>query len=71
MVPNNEGTGYLLAGLVSFGEGCADAAFPGVYTRASSFRGWVRSTISETSSSGGSSGGGGESASLLLASLLV
>jgi secreted trypsin-like serine protease len=71
VVPDNEGTGYLLAGLVSFGEGCADAAFPGVYTRASSFSGWVRTTLSRDSSSGGGGGGGGESASLLAACLLV
>ncbi|MDP3972541.1 MAG: serine protease, partial [Candidatus Nanopelagicales bacterium] len=34
-----------LVGIVSEGIGCAEAAFPGLYTRVSSFATWVASTI--------------------------
>lgn len=32
-------------GIVAFGEGCALSDYPGVYTRVSTFKGWVLSTI--------------------------
>lgn len=37
--------GYLLVGIVSFGQGCADRNSPGVYARVSTYRDWVFSTI--------------------------
>ncbi len=43
----------LLAGSVSFGNGCAQAEFPGVYARASSVAGWIERCIADESSCAG------------------
>ncbi len=34
-----------LAGVTSFGDGCADATFPGIYTRVSTFAPWIQDKI--------------------------
>lgn len=46
----NDGRGgnyYYLAGIVSFGIGCGNAGWPGVYTRVSSYINWIQSNIRE------------------------
>ncbi|NNB84444.1 trypsin-like serine protease [Corallococcus exiguus] len=35
----------MLAGIVSWGYGCADASYAGMYGRASSFASWINTTI--------------------------
>lgn len=70
---SKHGSVWIQSGVVSFGTGCGEPDFPGVYARVSQYQSWINSTIGSdqlgfvtVSSSDGNSG-----ASLIIPSLFL
>ena len=49
VVADATGGDYVLAGVVSWGSGCADAYYPGMYARVASFVSWIESYTGDLS----------------------
>uniref|UniRef100_A0AAQ4P3S8 Neurotrypsin n=1 Tax=Gasterosteus aculeatus aculeatus TaxID=481459 RepID=A0AAQ4P3S8_GASAC len=47
LVCQGQGGRWVLTGVISWGHGCGDPAFPGVYTRVSRFLRWIDKTINK------------------------
>ncbi|XP_029926880.1 neurotrypsin [Myripristis murdjan] len=47
LVCQEEGGRWVLTGIISWGHGCGDPSFPGVYTRVSRFLRWIDQVISK------------------------
>jgi hypothetical protein len=58
VVPGPDGS-VILAGVVSWGYGCAAPQYPGMYARVSSFASWIEQTTGIAGDTGGGGGGGG------------
>ena len=59
VVPDGQG-GVVLAGVVSWGYGCAAPQYPGMYARVSSFASWIQQNTGITGDAGVGSGSGGD-----------
>lgn len=66
VVPNAAGDAYMLAGIVSWGYGCGDAKYPGLYARVSSFATWIQDTTGVVDGPGDGGGGNPPSTDVVL-----